>query len=278
MKLTIREGVHSLHGKTMDTNGLRENFLITDLFASGGISMTYTHIDRMIAGGICPTDKPLLLEAGAELRADYFLQRRELGAINIGGPGRVSVDGKTHDVGPREAVYLSMGVKELVFSSIDPKNPAKYYFNSAPAHRHTESRIITKDQAKRIELGSDGSCNKRTIFQLIHPDILETCQLVMGMTSLATGSVWNTMPCHTHERRMEVYLYLDLPEDGLVFHFMGPPSETRHLVVRNEQAVISPSWSIHSGVGTRNYTFIWGMVGENQTFSDMDQVPMTSLV
>jgi 4-deoxy-L-threo-5-hexosulose-uronate ketol-isomerase len=278
MKLNIREGVHSLHGKSMDTAGLRENFLITDLFTSGGISMTYTHIDRMIAGGICPVDKPLSLEAGAELRADYFLQRRELGAINIGGPGRVSIDGKTHDVGSREAVYLSMGVRELSFSSIDSKNPAKFYFNSAPAHRTTQSRIITKDQAKRVELGSDESCNKRTIFQLIHPDILESCQLVMGMTSLAAGSVWNTMPTHTHERRMEVYLYLDLPEDGVVFHFMGPPSETRHLVVRNEQAVISPSWSIHSGVGTQNYTFIWGMVGENQTFTDMDQVPMKALM
>ena len=207
-----------------------------------------------------------------------FLERRELGAINIGGPGRVSIDGTNHDVGSREAVYLSMGVKELVFSSIDPKNPAKFYFNSAPAHRRTESRIITKDQAKRVELGSDEACNKRTIFQLIHPAVLETCQLVMGMTSLASGSVWNTMPTHTHERRMEVYLYLDLPEDGVVFHFMGPPSETRHLVVRNEQAVISPSWSIHSGVGTQNYTFIWGMVGENQTFTDMDQVPMKSLM
>ncbi len=278
MKLTIREGVHSLHGKTMDTTGLRENFLVTDLFTSGGISMTYTHIDRMIAGGICPTDKPLSLEAGTELRADYFLQRRELGAINIGGPGRVSIDGKSHDVGSREAVYLSMGVKELVFSSIDPKNPAKFYFNSAPAHRPTQSRVITKDQAKRVELGSDESCNKRTIFQLIHPDIVETCQLVMGMTTLAAGSVWNTMPTHTHERRMEVYLYLDLPEDGVVFHFMGPPSETRHLVVRNEQAVISPSWSIHSGVGTQNYSFIWGMGGENQTFTDMDQVPMKALM
>lgn len=277
MKLTIREGVHSLHGKAMDTAQLREHFLISDLFPGGGIAMTYTHIDRMIAGGICPLDKPLSLEAGAELRADFFLQRRELGAINIGGPGRVSMDGETHEVGAREAVYLSMGVKELSFWSVDPNNPAKFYFNSAPAHRPTKSRIITKTQAKRVELGSDESCNKRTIFQLIHPDILETCQLVMGMTALAPGSVWNTMPTHTHERRMEVYLYLDLPEDGVVFHFMGPPAETRHLVVRNEQAVISPSWSIHSGVGTQNYSFIWGMVGENQTFADMDQVPMKSL-
>jgi len=200
-----------------------------------------------------------------------------MGIINIGGEGSIEVDGKEFEVKPRDAMYLSMGSKNVHFSSKDAAAPAKFYFNSAPAHRALHTRLVTFDQANHIPMGSAAECNKRVINQYIHPSILETCQLVMGMTTLFEGSVWNTMPAHTHERRMEAYLYFDMPENGLVFHFMGKPSETRHIVVRNEQAVISPSWSIHAGVGTTKYTFIWGMAGENQSFDDMDAVPMAEL-
>ncbi|NLJ47076.1 MAG: 5-dehydro-4-deoxy-D-glucuronate isomerase [Treponema sp.] len=275
--MDIREYVNSEYAKTLDTEGLRSRFLVSGLFDPGEISLTYSHVDRMIAGGITPTSGPLALASTKDLGTDYFLERREMGVINIGGPGSVTVDGTRFDLAPRDGLYVSMGSKALAFESADPARPAKFYLNSAPAHRACPTRLVTMAQAKRVEMGSAAECNRRVINQFIHPAVLESCQLVMGMTTFSEGSVWNTMPVHTHERRMEVYLYFDMPADRVVFHFLGKPSETRHLVVRNEEAVISPSWSIHSGVGTGPYTFIWGMAGENQTFTDMDAVPMSAL-
>ncbi|MCR5221709.1 MAG: 5-dehydro-4-deoxy-D-glucuronate isomerase, partial [Lachnospiraceae bacterium] len=225
----------------------------------------------------------LKLDAADELRAAYFLERREMGVINIGGNGKILVDGKTYAVAHREAMYLGMGTKEISFASDDPANPAKFYINSTPAHKTyptvlikqdgepSEGVVIVKDENK-VHLGSVEESNVRTICKYILPGQVESCQLVMGMTHLEPGSVWNSMPCHTHDRRMEVYLYFEVPEDGFVMHYMGEPDETRHIVMRNEQAVISPSWSIHCGCGSKNYTFIWGMAGENQVFSDMDNV------
>ncbi|HAP55183.1 MAG TPA: 5-dehydro-4-deoxy-D-glucuronate isomerase [Spirochaetaceae bacterium] len=275
--MDIREDVNSEYAKTLDTEGLRRHFLIRSIFIPDRITMTYSHVDRMIAGGATPAGKALRLAATKELGTEYFFQRREMGIINIGGPGSIGVDGRKFAVGSRDGFYISMGSQDVCFESADPANPAKFYFNSAPAHRACETRLVTLDQAKRVEMGSDAESNKRVINQFIHPAVLETCQLVMGMTIFSQGSVWNTMPVHTHQRRMEVYLYFDMPQDRVVFHFLGKPEETRHLVVRNEEAVISPSWSIHSGAGTGPYTFIWGMAGENQTFTDMDHVPMSAL-
>jgi 4-deoxy-L-threo-5-hexosulose-uronate ketol-isomerase len=275
--MEIREYINSDYAKNLDTEGLRANFLIKEVFRPGEITMTYSHVDRMIAGGITPLGSSLELPVTKELGTAFFLERREMGIINIGGAGSITIDGTKYEVGPRDGFYISMGSKSVAFSSADASNPAKFYFNCAPAHRPCPTRLVTLDQAKHVEMGSAAECNKRVINQYIHPAVLETCQLVMGMTMFSEGSVWNTMPVHTHERRMEVYLYFDMPKDRLVFHFMGKPTETRHLVVRNEEAVISPSWSIHSGVGTGSYTFIWGMAGENQTFTDMDSVPMSVL-
>jgi len=277
INMDIREDVNSEYAKTLDTEGLRRHFLIRSIFVPGQITLTYSYVDRMIVGGATPAEEVLKLAATKELGTEYFLQRREMGIINIGGPGSISVDGRKFAVGSRDGFYISMGSKEVSFESVDPTSPAKFYFNSAPAHRPYPTRLVTIEQAQKIKLGSDIECNKRVINQFIHPAVLETCQLVMGMTVFSPGSVWNTMPAHTHERRMEVYFYFDMPEDKVVFHFLGKPEETRHLVVRNEEAVISPSWSIHSGVGTGSYTFIWGMAGENQTFTDMDHVSMDSL-
>lgn len=276
--METREYVNSEYAKGLDTEGLRSHFLILDIFVPGKISMTYSHVDRMIAGGITPAAGPLVLAVTKELGTSYFLERREMGIINIGGPGAITVDGTRHAVGSRDGFYISMGAREVAFSSDDAANPAKFWFNSAPAHRACPTRLVSKAQSKKVELGSAAECNKRVINQYIHPAVLETCQLVMGMTEFSPGSVWNTMPAHTHERRMEVYLYFDMPQDRVVFHFMGKPEETRHIVVRNEEAVISPSWSIHAGAGTGAYTFIWGMAGENQTFTDMDNIAMRDLM
>ncbi|MGN0314944.1 MAG: 5-dehydro-4-deoxy-D-glucuronate isomerase [Fusicatenibacter sp.] len=274
--------------KHYTTERLREEFLIEQVFVPDEIKLVYSHIDRIITGSATPVTKELCLEAGAELRAEYFLQRRELGVINIGGDGIITVDGKKYDVAARNGMYIGMGKKEITFASKDAARPAKFYLNSAPAHytyptvlikregTPGDDVVIIKDENK-VELGSLEESNHRTICKYILPGQVESCQLEMGMTSLEPGSVWNTMPCHTHDRRMEVYLYFDLPEDAFVMHYMGEPTETRHLVVRNEQAVISPSWSIHAGSGSRNYTFIWGMVGENQDFDDMDGVDNRTL-
>ena len=275
--------------KHYTTERLREEFLIPQLFFADDIKLVYSHIDRIITGGAMPVDKELKLEAGDELRAEYFNQRRELGVINIGGAGKITVDGKVFNVGHKEGMYIGMGKKEIAFASDDAANPAKFYLNSAPAHMTyptvlikpegevAEDVVIVKDENK-VELGRLEDSNHRTICKYILPGQVESCQLEMGMTKLEPGSVWNTMPSHTHDRRMEVYMYFELPEDAFVMHFMGEPQETRHIVIRNEQAVISPSWSIHSGGGSRNYTFIWGMVGENQDFDDMDPVRMQDLM
>ncbi|MBE5836266.1 MAG: 5-dehydro-4-deoxy-D-glucuronate isomerase [Butyrivibrio sp.] len=274
--------------KYYDTTRLREEYLIDDLFQPDDIKLVYSHIDRIITGSAVPVNKELKLTAGDELRAEYFLQRREMGVINIGGAGVITIDGKKYDVDYKQGMYIGMGSKDVSFASVDASKPAKFYINSAPAHMTyptvlikregtpSEDVVIIKDENKK-ELGSLEQANHRVINKYILPGQVETCQLEMGMTELKPGSVWNTMPCHTHDRRMEVYLYFDIPEDALVMHFMGEPTETRHIVMRNEQAVISPSWSIHSGCGTQAYTFIWGMVGENQDFDDMDDCAMTDL-
>ena len=280
--MEIRQAASARDVKTYDTKRLREEFLIEDLFQTGKLKLVYSQIDRIITGGCIPVGE-IELPAGEELKAEYFLERRELGVINIGGSGYVRVDGRKYSVGHKEAMYIGMGSKEIIFGSDDEKDPAHFYLNSTPAHRTcptvlikpegepSEGVVIVSDKNK-VELGSMEDSNHRVICKYILPGQVESCQLVMGMTSLKPGSVWNTMPCHTHDRRMEVYLYFELPEDAFVMHYMGEPDETRHIVMRNEQAVISPSWSIHAGCGSRNYTFIWGMAGENQTFSDMDDV------
>ena len=263
--------------KTYDTARLREEFLIQDLFRPDEVKMVYSHIDRIITGAAMPVNKALTLAAGEELRAEYFLQRREMGIINIGGEGKVTVDGTVYTLRHRDGIYVGRGCKDVVMESVDSAKPAKFYFNSTPAHKAYPTVYIRPEDCVNVELGSLEQSNHRNICKYILPGQVESCQLVMGMTTLRPGSVWNTMPCHTHDRRMEVYLYFDLPEDAFVMHYTGEPTETRHIVVRNEEAVISPSWSIHSGSGTQAYTFIWGMAGENQDFDDMDGCAMTDL-
>lgn len=275
--MEVRSASNPKDVKNYDTSRLREEFLIQGLFALGEIKMVYSQIDRIITSSIVPTDKPLKLEAGAELRADYFLERREMGVINIGQKGSVIVDGVEYELNYTDGLYVGKGAKEIVFKSASAENPAKFYMNSAPAHMTYPTVKIAIEDAEHEHLGTQEQCNVRTINRYIHPKGVKSCQLVMGMTVLEPGSIWNTMPAHTHDRRMEVYLYFNIPEDGIVFHFMGEPNETRHIIVRNEEAVISPSWSIHSGGGTKNYTFIWGMVGENQVFADMDHCAMKDL-
>lgn len=286
--MEVRTAASPRDVKHYTTERLREEFLISGLFAENKIQLVYSHNDRVIVGGAYPMGEELKLEAGKELSAEYFLERRELGIINIGGAGEVIVDGKVYQVGFKEGMYIGMGSKDISFRSTDDSNPSKFYLNSAPAHTtyktvlikpegsSDDGTVIIKDENK-VELGSLEESNHRTICKYILPGQVESCQLVMGMTKLEPGSVWNTMPCHTHDRRMEVYLYFEMKEDAFVMHYMGRPEETRHLVVRNEEAVISPSWSIHAGSGSRAYTFIWGMLGENQEFSDMDNVSNSDL-
>lgn len=274
--MEIRNAANPNDVKHYTTDRLRNDFLIQGLFQPGEIKTIYSHIDRIITGSACPI-KPTTLEAGKEIRASYFLERREMGIINIGPKGTVTVDGTAYELDTKDGLYIGMGSKEIVFSSADSKNPAKFYFNSAPAHKTYPTVLIKPENCIRVELGSLEESNHRVITKYILPGQVESCQLVMGMTSLKPGSVWNTMPCHTHDRRMEVYLYFELPENAVVFHYMGEPTETRHVVMRNEEAIISPSWSIHAASGTQAYTFIWGMVGENQDFDDMDAVAMKDL-
>lgn len=277
MKLDVRYANHPKDSKHYTTEELRKHYLVEKVFIEDEVNLVYSHVDRVIAGGITPAKKSLKLEGCKELGSEYFLERRELGVINIGGNGKISIDGIVYEVKGREGLYVGMGAKELIFTSDDEKNPAKFYVNSSPAHKTYPTVMIDLEKANKVHLGDLENSNKRTIYQYVHPAVCESCQLVMGMTMLEPNNMWNTMPCHTHERRMEVYLYFDMNEETKVFHLMGEPSETRHIVVSNEQAVISPSWSIHSGVGTKNYTFIWGMAGENQTFTDMDHVAMNDL-
>ena len=275
--------------KHYDTRRLREEFLIQGLFVPDEIKLVYSHIDRIITGAATPVAGELKLTAGDELRAEYFLQRRELGLINIGGDGVVTVDGKEYVVEHKNGMYIGMGARDISFRSLDKTSPAKFYINSAPAHKSYPTVLIKREgtpeegvviikEENKVACGCLEESNDRVINKYILPGQVESCQLVMGMTALKPGSVWNTMPCHTHDRRMEVYLYFDMPEDAFVMHYMGEPTETRHIVIRNEEAVISPSWSIHAGSGSQAYTFIWGMVGENQEFTDMDGVKNTELL
>lgn len=275
--MDIRYAVHPEHAAVMDTAELRENFLIQDLFAAGQFNMVYSYNDRLIVGGVSPEKAMALMIDPKIIGGDYLLERREMGVINVGGAGSITVDDEVFLIAHKDGLYIGMGAKDIVFSSDDPKQPAKFYINSAPAHTTYPTVAAKFSEAEPVVLGDAATSNSRTIRKYIHPNGIKSCQLVMGMTTLETGSVWNTMPTHTHERRMEAYFYFDLPEDQVAFHFMGEPTETRHLIVRQDEAVLSPSWSIHSGAGTSNYTFIWGMAGENQVFDDMDGVAMSEL-
>jgi len=275
--MNIRTACSPRDVKHYTTERLREEFLIQDVFVADKMQMVYSHIDRIITAGAMPVDKEIKLEAGKELAADYFLQRREMGCINIGGKGIITVDGKEYLLNPRDGIYIGMGNQEITLKSVNAQNPAKFYISSCPAHKAYPTVHIDITKAKKVPCGSVAECNKRVINQYIHPEVMQSCQLAMGLTQLEEGSNWNTMPCHTHDRRMEVYLYLDMGENDVVFHMMGEPQETRHIIMHNEEAVISPSWSIHSGVGTRNYSFIWAMCGENQEFTDMDFVETKDL-
>jgi len=262
--------------KLYDTQQLRDEFLIDNLMEVGKINLTYSHYDRYIAGSAVPLE-PLTLETIDPLKAEYFLERREIGIINVGGNGTVEVEGEVYELGLKDALYIGSGNKQVVFKSNDVKNPAKFYLNAAPAHKNFPTKKVSKAEANKIELGSLETANHRTVNQMIIGGIVTTCQLQMGMTELKTGSVWNTMPAHVHDRRMEIYFYMDIPENQAVCHFMGEPQETRHIWMNNDQAVISPPWSIHSGSGTSNYTFIWGMAGENLDYNDMDVAKITDL-
>ena len=272
MQLTVRQPSNSQDAKHYTTERLREEYLIEKIFEADEAVFTYSHFDRIIAGGVMPVHKAVELTGSKEMAAQYFLERREMGCINIGGKGAITVDGQTYDLNQYDGLYVGMGAKEISLTSADPENPAKFYINTCPAHKTYPTVKIDIDKANKRPLGSAETCNKRVINQYIHPAVMQSCQLCMGMTQLAPGSNWNSMPCHTHERRMEVYFYFDLKDNNVLFHMMGEPQETRHIVMHNEQAVISPSWSIHTGVGTSNYTFIWGMCGENQEFDDMDNI------
>ncbi|WP_186207253.1 5-dehydro-4-deoxy-D-glucuronate isomerase [Burkholderia gladioli] len=277
--MEVRQAIHSEHAKTLDTAGLRRHFLVEQVFEADALKLTYSHIDRIIVGGAFPATRAVEVPnaLGKTIGVEHLLDRRELGAINIGGDGWVEVDGQRHAVRFEEAIYIGQGTQSVVFGSDDAARPAKFYLNCAPAHTRYPTRVITLQQASPETLGDPSTSNRRTIYKFIVPEVVQTCQLSMGMTKLEPGNLWNTMPCHTHERRMEVYFYFGMQENSAVFHMCGEPRETRHILVHNEQAVISPSWSIHSGVGTQAYTFIWGMVGENQVFKDMDHVKIGDL-
>ena len=276
-KMEIRCAAHPQDVKNYDTDRLRKEFHISKLFTKDNIRMVYSHIDRIITAGLMPVFQELKLEGGKELASDYFLERREMGCINIGGKGIITVDGVDYEMNPRDGIYIGMGNKEISFKCVDTENPPKFYVSSCPAHASYPIVKIDITKAKKVPCGSVEDCNKRVINQYIHPEVIKSCQLTMGLTELEPGSNWNTMPSHTHDRRMEVYLYLDMGENDAVFHMMGEPNETRHIVMHNEEAVISPSWSIHSGVGTKAYSFIWAMCGENQEFTDMDFIETREL-
>lgn len=277
-KMEVRQASNAKDVKHYTTERLREEFHIANLFTKDNVRMVYSHIDRIITAGLMPVRQVLKLEAGKELAADYFLQRREMGCINIGGKGIITVEGTEYEMNPRDGIYIGMGNKEITFKSLDENAPAKFYVSSCPAHTSYPIVKIDITKAKKVPCGSVEECNKRVINQYIHPEVMKSCQLAMGLTQLEVGSNWNTMPCHTHDRRMEVYMYLDMGENDVVFHMMGEPTETRHIIMHNEEAVISPSWSIHSGVGTKNYSFIWAMCGENQEFTDMDHIQTKDLL
>ncbi len=273
----VRYAVGQRETNQMGTQALRDEFLIEQVFGIDLVKWVYTHYDRYMAGGVIPTLGSVFLDTLEPLKSEYFLERREMGIINVGGKGTVSADGISYSLDYKEALYLGRGIKEVHFSSDNPKAAAKFYLNSALAHHTYPSQKVGRDQAEIVELGSAETSNSRTIRKLIVNSIVRSCQLQMGMTELASGSVWNTMPAHVHDRRMEVYFYFEVPEDQAICHFMGATDETRHLWMANEQAVISPPWSIHAGSGTSNYTFIWGMAGENLDYGDMDGCPIPNL-
>lgn len=270
MKIELRYAVHPGDFKKYDTVKLRNEFLIENIFVPDEITMVYSMYDRYMVGGAMPVKKPLKLETADELKALYFLERREMGIINVGGEAEIEGDGNFYRIGFKEALYLGKETRNVIFKSSDSSKPAKLYINSAPAHHKYPSRKVTRKDAEIATLGSPEASNHRTINKLLINSVLPTCQLQMGMTELKTGSVWNTMPVHTHNRRMEAYFYFEVPEKQGICHFIGDPDETRHIWLKNEQAVLSPSWSIHSAAGTSNYTFIWGMAGENLDYGDQD--------
>jgi len=272
-----RYAISPNEAKSMDTEGLRNNFLIEKIFETDRIHLVLSHFDRYITGGVMPVNTAVELSNPEELKAGYFLERRELGIINVGGKGTVIADGELYELDYKEALYIGRETKSVTFKTTDIDHPAKFYLNSAPAHRVYPTTRISKAEADIVELGSPETANHRVINKLLVNSVLQTCQLQMGMTELKSGSVWNTMPAHTHDRRMEVYFYFEVPEGQSICHFMGEPQETRHIWMQNEQAVISPNWSIHSGAGTSNYTFIWGMAGENLDYGDMDHCAINDL-
>mgnify|MGYP001052948004 FL=1 len=279
--MDIRYSANPEDVKCYTTQELRDEFLIENLYQPDQVVAVYSHVDRMVTLGCMPVKEAVSIDKGIDVWANfgthYFLERREIGMFNIGGDGTVTVDGTVYELGYKDCLYITMGAKEVIFASKDAANPAKFYMVSAPAHCSYETRLLKIADAAKKPLGDAATSNKRVINQFIHPDVLKTCQLSMGMTVLESGSVWNTMPAHTYERRMEVYMYFEVPEDQVVLHMMGQGQETRHIIMKNEQAVISPSWSIHAGAGTASYTFIWAMGGENQAFDDMDVIPTTEL-
>lgn len=278
MMIDVRHVHHQDATRGFDTEALRRNYLVERLFEPGMVLLTYSHVERFVIGGATPVTVPLALESDkATIGSPNFLDRRELGVFNIGGAGKVRVDGVAHALGNRDAIYVPMGTKEVLFTSDSADVPARFYLLSTPAHARYETKVVRIAQARKMLLGEAATANRRTIYQMIHPDVVTSCQLVMGMTQLDEGNVWNTMPCHVHDRRSEVYLYFDLMADARVIHLMGQPTQTRHIVVADGQAVISPPWSIHSGCGTRAYTFIWGMGGDNIDYTDMDMVAMDQL-
>ena len=272
--MEIKYAAHPEDVKTYDTNRLRSNFLSTNLLVEDEIRLVYTHYDRFVYGGIKPVGKTLTLGTYDELKSDFFLQRREMGVINVGGSGVIRVDGEAYVMEKYDVLYVGRGAQELVFESQLPGQPALFYLNSCPAHQTFPTVKNSRAQANKVELGDQLTINKRTLYQYIHENGIASAQLVMGYTELAPGNAWNTFPPHTHDRRMEVYFYFDLPEDQIVVHFMGQPDESRHLAVHNHQAVLSPPWSIHSGAGTSAYCFVWGMAGENKAFTDMDGISL----
>ncbi len=281
VKMDIRYSVNQRDVKRYTTKELRDEFLITGLYEADKVKAVYSHVDRMVTFGCMPVTREISLDDGIDVYhsfgTSFILERREIGIFNIGGKGRIRVDDAEYVLEHKDCLYITRGAKTVLFSSDSGNNPAKFYMVSAPAHCSYETKLLTFKDAVKRPVGSTVESNKRVINQFIHPSVLKTCQLSMGMTVIEEGSVWNTMPSHTHERRMEIYTYFDIPEDQVVFHFMGEPEETRHIVMKNEEAVISPSWSIHSGAGTSNYTFIWAMGGENQEFDDMDNLKATDL-
>jgi len=277
MKLEKRYAEHPRDARRYNTEKMRERFLFDKVFVKDEISLCYTHSDRVVFGGAFPVDGKLALEGGKDFGSDVFLDRRELGIICIANSGTVTAGGKDYEMKKGDGLYIGKGTPQVAFASKDKADPAKFYMASSPAHTTYPTVHIPIEKANPRKLGEAATCNVRTIYQYVHPAVLQSCQLCMGMTILEEGSIWNTMPVHTHERRMEVYFYFDIKPGQVVFHLHGQPDETRHIVMKNEQSVISPSWSIHSGAGTSNYTFIWAMAGENQTFDDMDTVPAAEL-